>query len=654
MSQLDPIPTEPPPRDGRNALLVGAAVLLAILLTWPFADAPFNDDWSYAFTVRDLLKTGSLHYNGWASASLVAQAYWGAAWCKAFGFSFAVLRLSTVPLAVAAASLCYGVARRAGLRPSMAVFAALLLGWSPLFLPVAATFMTDGPGLFLTLASLYLLIRAADADSPGAALGWLVAGMAVGGVGGTGRQIVWAVPLAVGPYAAWTRRRELAFAIATAVCWVAVLGGAVWTIRWFNRQMLTIPEPSPISDVRLAIHKPVHYVGSVIALVLTIAWVILPVTWPLVRGALAGRRRQLVAGAVFVALCGFVTIRHVEAARDARAHHAAPSPDAGHLWPYALAPWLPNTLDFRGVMDGSEIGGVRPVTLPVPVRLAFAIAVFAIVAMAIACLVGRLLNDDRTPTTPASEVPRRPGSNGPLAAALRFLVHPPPRQFALPAMTLFAAAYLALLLPRSARDMTFDRYVLPLMPALAVPLLLMAQRQGDRRPPRAAWALLAIYALYAVATTQEVTALARARNAAADRLLAAGVPATAIHASFEFDAITQLQQVGWINDPRIHPRWAYHRRTGPTPAVVPLYTLEMQPTEMSEPTSFGSVSYWSLMPPFRRQVSIDRYRDAWWTVPALAATRPAGTVRYGLPDAALPADYDAPDTPAPPGVHDER
>ena len=82
--------------DLRNALLCGLAVVAAMALTQPIANAPFNDDWSYSFTVKRLLETGKLTYNGWASASLIAQAYWGLIWVKAFGFSYTVLRLSTL------------------------------------------------------------------------------------------------------------------------------------------------------------------------------------------------------------------------------------------------------------------------------------------------------------------------------------------------------------------------------------------------------------------------------------------------------------------------------------------------------------------------------------------------------------------------------
>ena len=209
--------------DLRNALLCGLAVVAgAVVLTNPICESPFNDDWSYSFTVKHLLETGKLTYNGWASASLIAQAYWGLLWVKVFGFSYTVLRLSTLPLAAMAISLCYLLARRVGLQPRFAVFAALSVGLSPLYLPVASSFMTDAAGLFCIFLSLYLLIRAIESPGTGVAVAWLAAGLVVGLVGGTGRQIVWVVPLVVGPYAAWLRRDRRIF-----VFW-AILGSSGW------------------------------------------------------------------------------------------------------------------------------------------------------------------------------------------------------------------------------------------------------------------------------------------------------------------------------------------------------------------------------------------------------------------------------------------
>ncbi len=152
--------------DRRDAALVALVTVVAVLAAWPFADMPFNDDASYAMTVRQLARTGHLTYNGWATAASIAHAVYGAIWVRLAGpFSFDLLRVSTLPLAAGAVALCHLIGRRAGLRPPFAALAALTLGLSPLFVPLAGSFMTDVPGLFYTLLSLYALARAADAPA---------------------------------------------------------------------------------------------------------------------------------------------------------------------------------------------------------------------------------------------------------------------------------------------------------------------------------------------------------------------------------------------------------------------------------------------------------------------------------------------------------
>ena len=648
-----------PPRDGLFAVAVGLAVILAVVLTGgPFVDAPFNDDWSYAMTVRRLVDTGHLHYNGWATASLVAQAYWGAAWVAAAeaiarGLHcgppplFEVLRASTMPLAAAAVSLIYLLGRRAGLAVGTATLAALVVGWSPVYVPMAGSFMTDAPGLFCTMAALYALVRAAEADSPGSALRWLAVGVVVGGVGGTGRQIVWVVPLAVGPYVAWVRRGEPRFVAAAASGWVAVLGGAVATVAWFNRQPLTVPEPSPVSDLVRAVAGPVHFAANVTGLGLTLAWITLPGLWPAVVRRTPGRRGLGLAVAMLVAWSALLVARHHAAVTDIAAHvtprhPAVTNPDPGHLWPVALPPWTGNTVDTDGVMPGVVVGGKRPVVLTGPIRLAIAVVVYTAVALLLVDL-ARWATDGGPPAW---------------AAAADRVLRPPVGGVTVPALGLFAVAYLCLLLPRSARNSAFDRYLLPLMPCLLIPVLRLHLPVARRTVATAgAWAMLAGYALYAIATTQEINGLTRAMNVAAARLAAGGVPRTAVHGGFEFDSWTQLLVAGHRNDPRIHPRWYYRRRTGATPAVHPEYLLAASPASDSldsEPTAFGDVPYFSLVPPFHRHVYINRYTDPWWLDPARAATRPAERPDTGLSDSTLPPDYDAPDSPVPPGASRDR
>jgi hypothetical protein len=565
-------------RDLANALLCALAVVAAILATWPFAELPFNDDWSYSWTVKQLDLTGRLTYNGWASASGIAQAYWGLIWVKLFGYSVTVLRLSTIPLAAGAASFCYLLARRAGLAARSAVFATLVLGWSPLFLPVAATFMTDVPGLCCILCCLYAI--ACGMESPGrrAAIGWLITAAVVGLVGGTGRQIVWLAPGVGLPYAAWKRRGDLAVVAAAIGSWAVTVAGAVWTLRWFARQPYAIPEPSVARDVLNGLRHPAHLAMSVIALVLTLVLVILPGTLGLVRPRRSNRMRWAIAGVVFLGSLIVLLLRRR----------------------YAMMPWMDNTLEPAGVMGGSQLSGTRPVALPVPVRLVLSILVFAATSLLVATTFLRLrekIAGWRKGPGPATPVPPT-----------------------IVLMSLFAVVYTAFLIPRAARGMAFDRYVLELMPCLLIPLLRAC-------PPgpwigRIQWAMLAVWAAYGIAATQDVTALARARQAAADEVIAAGYQRTDVDAGFEYDYLTELMTRGYLPDHRIqNPPIAY---TGldPTPSMQPLFRVEFNRVIETKPSRFPPVDYFSMLPPFHRRIYVDEFVNPYWRAPGYYLTHP--------------------------------
>ena len=572
--------------DLRNAMLCGLAVVVGVGLSLPISNASFNDDWSYAQTVKRLLETGKLTYNGWASASLIAQAYWGLLWVKAFGYSQMILRLSTLPLAAIAISICYLLARRAGVRPRFAGFATLVVGLSPLYLPVASSFMTDAPGLFVILLSMYLLIRSIESAQTSAAIAWLVAGLLIGMIGGTGRQIVWVVPLLLGPYAAWLRRDNLIFVLCALIGWIAVCAGVLFTLRWFAHQPYSIPEAPLKYQLRVAMKSKAHFALDVLAIPLTAIWVIIPGLWGLLRGWTAPR-----ALLALLILMGPVLAIGIARPKE------------------MVAPWMGNTLSAKGVMGLAEMHAERPDAMRRPVRILVAVVVFTIASILLADLLIWLAR----PLTAVRNT-------------VKFLLFPDRRQALLPAMVLFALVYCTLLLPRAASNMVYDRYMLPLMPCLLFPLMLQAQKRGELKVPTLAWVLFGLFTVYGIAINEEVMALGRARESAANRLIAAGIPRTAIDGAFEYNFQTQIQTHGYVNDPRIKiPAHAWDKTVGPTHSVMPIYRLEFTPAPDTKKTAFGTVDYFSYLYPFHRRLFIDQFRDPWWLDPSRAATHPSET-----------------------------
>src|SRR5215211_4760662 len=64
----------------------------------PIREMPTGDDWAYALTVRHLVETGEYRLHDWSAANMPTQVYWGAMLSNVFGFSFSILRMSTLSL----------------------------------------------------------------------------------------------------------------------------------------------------------------------------------------------------------------------------------------------------------------------------------------------------------------------------------------------------------------------------------------------------------------------------------------------------------------------------------------------------------------------------------------------------------------------------
>jgi Dolichyl-phosphate-mannose-protein mannosyltransferase len=560
--------------DTRNMWSCMVLVVTALILVWPFANIGYGDDVAYAHLALILERTGHLVYNGWESAFLISQVFWGALFIRVFGSSFVCLRLSTIPFALGAVGLCYKLVRRAGLQPSSAVFVTLLFGLCPLYLPVAVSFMTDIPGVFFTFASLYSFARAEEIAGEPKSYGWLALGAAAGLIGGTGRQIVWLVPLVVLPYLAWVRRRHWWFRLSAEAAWVAVLAGVNYTMAWFRHQPYTVFQPSVFSELILMIEKPFQTAVIAARLSLLLVLLILPAAVPLVfrsaeetwRGP---RGRKMLVAALLLVVLAAIAIH--------------PS--------LASIPWISSTLNWEGINGSAPLPG-RPIVLTRPIRALAAVTVY----FSVCILAGELWNIRRMARR-ISELVLKPSSS----------------EFLLAAMSLFSVVYFALVLVRGADFDIFDRYLLPIMPwAATVALLWFAKdnlraEETARRAAPYAWVLLGVLAFYGIASTQDLWALAKARVEATRTLEAAGVPRTAIDAGFEYNAWTELMTSGHLNFYRvINPLGAYRPGFSQTPSVVPQYRLEYEPTPETPASKFGSVPYRSLLPPFHKQVSIDR------------------------------------------------
>ena len=80
---------------------------VVIALINPVGDFPLNDDWCYAKSVKNYIETGELILYNWGEMTLVGQVFYGIIFSKLFGFSFTVLRISTLLFAISSSLILY-------------------------------------------------------------------------------------------------------------------------------------------------------------------------------------------------------------------------------------------------------------------------------------------------------------------------------------------------------------------------------------------------------------------------------------------------------------------------------------------------------------------------------------------------------------------
>jgi hypothetical protein len=139
----------------RGSLLVPAIYLLSLLVTNPLGNFPLNDDWTYGKSVLWLVNDG-IYNVGISAASLWTHIYWGALFVKIFGFSFNVLRASTIVATIIGAVYIYKLFRKmdCGRLTSQAGTAVII--FNPIFYCLSLTFMTDVNFCVLLIICLYL------------------------------------------------------------------------------------------------------------------------------------------------------------------------------------------------------------------------------------------------------------------------------------------------------------------------------------------------------------------------------------------------------------------------------------------------------------------------------------------------------------------
>lgn len=136
-------------------LLLSFIWILLVILVNPFGDFPLNDDWQYAYPVKQLLEKGQFEMQGQFAPNILLQVAWGYLSCRVFGsFDFTYLRFGVLLLGLGCGLLLWQWLQEEGVNKQKSFGISLGLLCSPLFFSLSFTFMTDVPFLFLCLLCL--------------------------------------------------------------------------------------------------------------------------------------------------------------------------------------------------------------------------------------------------------------------------------------------------------------------------------------------------------------------------------------------------------------------------------------------------------------------------------------------------------------------
>jgi len=560
------------------ALFCALVLLLAAVAAHPVAEIGIIDDFSYIHSARLLALTGHIVYNGWDTPMLGWQLYLGALFAKLFGPTYTAIRASTLFVAMVTAFLAQRTFLRAGINSFNATIATIALILSPLFLPLALTYMSDMGGLFCLLLCLYACLRALQARTDRAVLTWLCFAALSNAAGGTVRQIAWLGVLVMFPCTVWLLRRRPHVLLVGAALYTFSLGVIYGSLHWFLNQPHS--EHEPLLVPLTGLHQMLHLAVELLSLTLSFTLLLLPFLVAFLPAVPLRTRRVkailAIVGALIVTVFSCLILLQPDAAVG------------------LIAPFKGNVVSPFGILGSFPIKGRTPTVLPLLLRFLLTLTVLATLPGFFAWL----LNSSR----PATVAQFKPDAPQPLPwSSLLVLLGP------------LVLAYLALLVPRGLSGDLFDRYLLLLLPIGVIFLLRLFQDRVQPALPAATTVLVALFGLYAIAGTHDAFSMYRARQAAIEELRTAAIPDTSIDAGFEHNGATQIDQAGFIDGPHSDEPADWHASHTAipqacqtdhgwlTPAVVPAYTLSWDPNACGGPTRFAPVSWRNWLSGFRNE-----------------------------------------------------
>ncbi|HAT03547.1 MAG TPA: hypothetical protein DCS29_02095 [Candidatus Magasanikbacteria bacterium] len=137
------------------SLIIIILFLGQFLFISPIGEFALNDDWVHTEIMKHWVDSGEFRMSTYAGPTFYVPILYGAALTKIFGFSFSILRISTLILALGTLLTFNFLLYKLNHKPHINLLIVLALWFNPIFYNLSFTFMTDIPALFLFVVSLY-------------------------------------------------------------------------------------------------------------------------------------------------------------------------------------------------------------------------------------------------------------------------------------------------------------------------------------------------------------------------------------------------------------------------------------------------------------------------------------------------------------------
>jgi hypothetical protein len=140
------------------ALSVGILFLLVEAFICPYGDFPLNDDWAYALCVKNFVRDGNFNFSFWQAIPNLPSIFAGIIFCKVFGFSFVVLRMTSILLTFSSVLLLGHTLGKYHPVKRNIFLILLVFAFNPLVFNLSNTFMPENMLTFLTIACIHFIL----------------------------------------------------------------------------------------------------------------------------------------------------------------------------------------------------------------------------------------------------------------------------------------------------------------------------------------------------------------------------------------------------------------------------------------------------------------------------------------------------------------